>query len=183
MRPRSCAWTAGILLLLLVLGWVWVYQGLYPWPYRQEVEAAAAQSGLSPALILAVMRTESGFRREAVSRSGALGLMQLMPSTAGEVALRHGFPTPSQAQLFAPEINILLGSLYLADLLDRYGGSLAVALAAYNAGQQRVQEWVESGLWDGEWGTAQQIPYGETRRFLEKVRRSLTVYRWLYRLP
>lgn len=179
MRVRSLA----LAVLALLFLWVGVYRILYPFPYGEDIQVAAEESGLSPAVILAVIRTESGFRREVVSRSGAVGLMQLMPSTAEEVALRHGLPAPHGGQLFMPRVNILLGSLYLADLLERYGGSLPMALAAYNAGHQRVQGWVAEGLWDGTWETVGSIPYGETRQFLQKVRRSMVIYRWLYRIP
>lgn len=153
-----------------------VLYGLYPYPYRDAIEAAAARHGLDPLFLAAVIRTESRFRPDAVSPRGAMGLMQLLPATARELA----GPAFDPAELLAPETNIELGARYLAQLTERFGGRTAAALAAYNGGQANVRAWLAQGLWDGTYEDAARIPFVETRRFVQRVELARRMYGWLY---
>jgi soluble lytic murein transglycosylase len=109
--------------------------------HRRLVEKYASAEGLEPELILAMISVESKGRKKAVSPKGAVGLMQIMPDTAKEVALKNGMPAPSKTDLFNPDTNIRLGVSYFASLLKRYNNDLTLALAAYNAGPGTVHEW------------------------------------------
>ncbi len=146
----------------------------FPLPYRELVTEQAWQTGIAPEWIFAVIRQESVFTRTVTSPVGAMGLMQLMPKTAAEVAAELELTPPSRQDLFDPALNITLGSTYLAQMHDRFG-HVALATAAYNAGPLRVMRWLpdvctEADLWIA------QIPYTETRHYVERV----LAYRVIY---
>ena len=138
--------------------------------------------GLEPALVLALIRQESGFYPAAVSRAGARGLMQIMPATARQVARQIRVVYNGRKLLSDPGYNILLGRTYLSDLLDKYGGSYVLALAAYNAGPARADRWIE-GFGDPrdpavdtvDW--IERIPIDETRNYVQRILESLNAYR------
>ena len=134
----------------------------FPRPYRAVVE----QSGLSPALVYAVMKAESNFEESAVSSAGAVGILQLRPSTAQFIAERSGIPFLPE-RLFDGEYNTRLGCAYLAYLLERFEEE--TALAAYNAGEGTVQGWLSDPHCSEDGRTLFQIPYAETRRYLKKI--------------
>jgi soluble lytic murein transglycosylase len=174
--------TLGLLALLglAVLAYRAAY-ALYPCPYRGLVVAAARADGLDPRLVYAVMRVESRFDPNAVSRDGAVGLMQLTPGTAAWVAGRRGAARPVSPQLLRdPAFNIAAGSWYLAYLCASFGGRLPPAVAAYNAGRTPVADWLHAGLWDATLGGAAAIPFPETRVFVQRVLGAYAVYRLLY---
>jgi soluble lytic murein transglycosylase-like protein len=138
---------------------------LYPRPWFSEVSAASARSGVTPELIWAVMKKESKFRESAVSRSGAVGLMQLMPETAAETAFMTGI---KGADPLRRDHNVILGAEHLALLIARFRGELPRALAAYNAGAGAVSKWDTLGACDWtEW--VESIPYPETREYVRSV--------------
>lgn len=138
--------------------------------YEDEVLAAAEKYGLEPALVFAVIRTESSFDPNAVSPAGAKGLMQIMQTTGEWVCLRMGDEF-DESRIFEPEYNIGLGCHLLRYLLDKYDGELRFALAAYNAGSGRVDSWLaDPAYYDGQ---ELSIPFDETRNYVKKV---LTAY-------
>lgn len=168
-------------LLLVVL-----YLALAPWPYRGSIVAAGRAAGLNPLLVAAVVRVESGFRPAVRSGRGAVGLMQLLPATAGwlaasgRVALKPPPGTPMDRWLMNPEVNLTYGTAYLRYLLDRYRGNVVLALAAYNSGPGTVRRWVEEGRLNPRHPDAGALPYPETRDFVRRVRRYSALYGWLY---
>jgi soluble lytic murein transglycosylase len=134
------------------------------------------------ALLLALIRQESGFYQEAVSRAGARGLMQIMPATAKQVAQQIRVAYNGDKLLSDPEYNILLGRTYLSDLLDRFGGSYVLALAGYNAGPARVNGWI--GAFGNPRDPAvdvidwiESIPIDETRNYVQRILEGLSAYR------
>jgi soluble lytic murein transglycosylase len=148
----------------------------FPLRYRDLVSEQAWQTGLGEDWIFAVLRQESVFAADVASGAGALGLMQLMPATARQVAeeLTPARAAPGRAQILDPELNIALGSTYLAWMRDRFGHA-ALATAAYNAGPHRVARWLpedcmEADLW------ILSIPFQETRGYVERV----LAYRIIY---
>lgn len=153
---------------------------LYPLPYRDLIFAAAARHGLDPLLVAAVVRVESRFHPGAVSSVGARGLMQVLPGTGEWVAGRIGLEPFRADLLYDPEVNLAIGTWYLAYLQDEFGGRLPAALAAYNAGRETVRRWLAAGEWDGEARTLGRVPYPETRRFVRLVLRDYRIYRFLY---
>lgn len=146
----------------------------FPLQYRDLVQAQSDRTGLDADWIFAIIRQESVFARTIASSAGAIGLMQLLPSTAAELAPRLGLPAPSRWDLFDPTLNITLGSSYLAWMSDRFGHP-ALATAAYNAGPGQVMRWLPErptapDLWIA------RIPFAETRSYVERVMAYRVIY-------
>lgn len=140
----------------------------YPRPYPDAVARASELSGVPADWIFGVMRQESLFRKDAVSRADARGLMQMRPATAAAVARRWRLPPPHNDTLFDPTVAVPLGADYLRELLDRYGGQLDLGLAAYNAGPAPVARWLPPRAMDADvW--IENIPYGETRAYVQHI--------------
>ncbi len=140
----------------------------YPRPFADAVMNAAKFADLPPEWIWGVMRQESLYRKDAVSRADARGLMQMLPGTAKLLARRWHLATPSRDELFDPTVAIPLGAAYLHELLARYGGSLILGLAAYNAGPNAVARWLPPQTTDPEiW--VENIPYNETRGYVQHI--------------
>ncbi len=160
-------------------GEIEVWWNAWPLPWPDDVRKLGTHVGVEPALVYSVMREESSYRPTALSVAGARGLLQLMPDTAVRLAREAGLPEPSPSELYDPQVNIALGSRYLAQLLARFDGRASAAIASYNAGPQAVARWLEdSTLADDEWVEA--IPYDQTRAYVKRVLRSLHAYRVLY---
>jgi soluble lytic murein transglycosylase len=155
----------------------------YPPAYRQEVTRWAPRAGVPVDLVQALMREESALDPRALSPVGAIGLTQLMLPTAQEVARKLKLGKVSRAALVDTSLNIRLGSRYLGDLVRQFGGSVPLALAAYNAGGGAVRRWLEQrrGLELDEF--VEEIPVEETRGYVKRVLRSYAAYRLLYGAP
>jgi soluble lytic murein transglycosylase len=151
-------------------------------PLRHEdvIRQQASAKGLDPSLIAAVIYVESRFR-DQTSAAGATGLMQLLPSTADYIAGLSGGTAFEHGDLATPQINIAYGSFYLQYLLRKYQGSEVLALAAYNAGEGKVDEWKGSAAASGESFTvAKHIPFPETRAYVQQVLDARREYREQY---
>jgi soluble lytic murein transglycosylase len=139
----------------------------YPRPYPDAVAMASELAGVPADWILGVMRQESLYRKDAVSRADARGLMQMLPATAAAVARRWRLPSPRKDDLFDPSVAVPLGAAYLRELLNRYAG-LDVSLAAYNAGAMTVARWLPPKSMDADiW--IENIPYAETRGYVQHI--------------
>jgi soluble lytic murein transglycosylase len=151
-------------------------------PLRHEdvIRQQASEKGLDPSLIAAVIYVESRFR-DQTSEAGATGLMQLLPSTADYIAGLSGGTAFEHGDLATPQINIAYGSFYLQYLLRKYDGSEVLALAAYNAGEGKVDEWLGSANANGEaFNVAKHIPFPETRAYVQQVLDARRDYREQY---
>jgi soluble lytic murein transglycosylase len=146
----------------------------YPRAYWPQTQAAAAAAGIDPHLLLALVREESRYEAAVVSPARAVGLAQLLPSTASGLAGR----TVTLQQLKDPETNLRLGARYLRAQLDRFRGDLRLAAAAYNAGPGAASRWVDLDA-DPDY-FVERIPYAETRAYVRRVLGSYGVYRWLW---
>jgi soluble lytic murein transglycosylase len=142
----------------------------YPLPYASIVRGHAQHYRLDPALLAAVIYTESKFRAHARSSSGAVGLMQLLPGTAEGIALHTGGTAFRVSDLTDPELNVRYGAWYLRHLIDKYGDE-RTALAAYNAGQQNVDTWRAKG---------EGVQFPETRHYVARVEDVKGIYRKAY---
>ena len=149
----------------------WYERLRYPLRYEQIVRGHAENYGLEPHLVAAVIYQESKFEADAVSASGAVGLMQLLPSTGQGIAERTGGDNWTPEDLHNPELNVRYGSWYLRHLLDKYDDE-ELALAAYNAGQTNVDRWREEGV---------GIQFAETRHYVERVLKLKEMYGRVYR--
>jgi soluble lytic murein transglycosylase len=161
-----------ILILAIAAAWTvreepdFYLRARYPLEYEHILRGHAANHGLDPALLAAVVYVESRFDPNATSKAGAIGLMQLLPETAKGIALRTGGDRFVVADLRDPEINVRYGSWYLDHLRERYG-DLSLVLAAYHAGPGNVDHWREEGL---------GLPFPDTRAYVEEVERLRNVY-------
>ncbi|HSE89196.1 MAG TPA: transglycosylase SLT domain-containing protein [Candidatus Binatia bacterium] len=152
----------------------------FPLAYWEMIQQKAQERELDPYLILALIRQESLFDPQARSPAAALGLMQLLPSTASRIAKQIGVAPPSNEQLFQPETNLVLGTQYLKDLLQRYSNDWFKAIAAYNAGEAAVDRWEKEILTDDGEEFVERIPYLETRGYVKLVMRNHRIYKLLY---
>jgi soluble lytic murein transglycosylase len=158
-----------------------VHEVTLPLRHEDIIRQQARAKQLDPALIAAVIYTESRFR-DQTSNAGAKGLMQLMPRTADYIARKSGGTAFVQGDLATPQVNIAYGSWYLRYLLDKYGGNKLLALAAYNAGEGKVDSWWRAAAARGErFRVAEHIPFPETRDYVRHVLATASDYRRDYR--
>jgi soluble lytic murein transglycosylase len=152
----------------------------FPLAHWETIQKKAQELKLDPYLVVALIRQESLFEVRARSPASALGLMQLLPSTAARVARRTGMPAPSDDKLYDPEVNLTLGTQYLKDLLQRYSDNWFKAIAAYNAGEAAVDRWENEIATDDHEEFVERIPYLETRNYVKLVLRNHRIYKRLY---
>lgn len=179
---------AAALIGALGLAWYATHQAMpawyarlwYPLEYEELIGDHAARHDLDPALVAALIEVESGFVADSRSAEGAVGLMQVLPGTARFVAGLPGRPSPPPDRLERPEVNIAYGTRYLRYLLDRYDG-LPVALAAYNGGESNLSRWRAEAERRGEaFRVPEDVPFPETRDFVDRVLELEPVYRRAY---
>jgi soluble lytic murein transglycosylase len=176
---------AGLALIALGASWGvlqltkpgWYLRVVYPLTHVDAIRAAARKNALDPALVAAIVYDESRFRDEVSSHRGAVGLMQVLPSTAHEIARQTGGIAFVTSDLTDPDVNILYGCYYLRRLLDLYHGSRVAAIAAYNAGQGNVDAWLST---KGGTLNITDIPFSETRRYVRDVLTLTKLYRRAY---
>ncbi|QJC51478.1 lytic transglycosylase domain-containing protein [Paenibacillus albicereus] len=186
----SWGWLARKRVLLVVLiGFIallflksdWLGRMMYPIPFKDSIEQAAAEQKVDPYLIAAIIRVESNFRADKLSSKGAGGVMQLMPDTAEWIIGAAKFKTMSRdAVMSGVEENIRAGSWYVHSLHDQFKGNQAASVAAYNAGPGKVGQWLQEGRWDGTLARLDQVPYGETRHYVQRVNYYYKKYKSLY---
>jgi len=150
-----------------------------PLRHQDAIRKQAHEKNLDPSLIAGVIYAESKFS-DSTSSAGALGLMQLLPSTAHFIAQRSGGTAFTTEDLSTPDINIAYGSWYLRYLLDRYGGDEVLALAAYNGGMGNVDRWVAEARARGGRLAVSDIPFPETQAYVQRVLDARREYRRTY---
>ena len=159
-----------------------VLRAIFPWPNRRAVEGEAAEFGVDPLLLVAIVRQESVFDAEALSPAGARGLAQLLPGTAALTA--RGLDVTFYPEwITVPDLNLHLGAAHLQELLERFPGRVDAAVAAYNAGTAPVTRWLARPGADDPDQFIESIPYQETRGYVRSVLRNRDLYRALYVVP
>ena len=156
------------------------WQLAFPRPYWAQLESDSRANGLDPHLVAALIRQESEFNPQAVSRMNAYGLMQLLPSVGKSFAKKDGDRHFKTSELLDPSINLRMGTQDLRKSIDRYNGQVEYALAAYNAGDSPVHQWMSTNNYKdiAEW--VESIPYTETRDYVEGIIRNRELYRAVY---
>ena len=149
---------------------------VYPLEYKQAVVKYANQNQISPALVFAIIKTESSFNPNALSSKGAVGLMQILPSTAEYVSKMID---EREYNLTDSTTNIRYGCVYLRYLINRFK-KVKVALCAYNAGEGKVSGWLKDKRYSKDGITLEKIPYLETEKYIDKIQKSFTNYIKLY---
>lgn len=184
-RRRRAAWLAALATVIVALV---VARPLFqraiqhlslPLQYQSIIRTQASAEHLDPALIAAVIYAETRFDPRT-SPTGAEGLMQIEPATAEFLAHRSGATAFTTADLWHPAVNIAYGSYYLRYLFDEFGGSKMLALAAYNGGETNAAQWLQSSGGSVHDFTAQDIPFPQTRAYVEKVISAQRDYRKTY---
>ena len=152
----------------------------YPRPYWSQLKSYAHQAGIDPYFALAIMREESHFDPQALSSSKAIGLMQLLPSTAKEIAKRKKIKLKEREEIFDPELNTKLGTFYLGRLANKFNSELIYTAGGYNAGPKNMSKWINR--WNGNSldDFVEQIPFKETRKYVKRVYRSYKLYKQIY---
>ncbi|MFW6252045.1 MAG: lytic transglycosylase domain-containing protein [Halanaerobium sp.] len=143
-----------------------IRRNLEPVQYKTEIYKYAEEFSIDPELLAAVIYVESRFDKYSISSRGAVGLMQLMPSTAVWISEEIGHKNFSLEDLDDPELNIKFGSWYFAHLYHKFDKNLIKTIAAYNAGENNVKKWINDG-WDGE--LEEELPFKETDNFVRRV--------------
>jgi len=159
------------------------WEALFPRPYWTDLKKFAVANDLDPYLVASLIRQESEFNPIAVSRANAVGLMQLLPRTGKLVAHQVDLKRYSASQLYTPTVNLQLGTHYFRGMVNQFGGSFEYALAAYNAGTDRVEEWMGQGKYRDTAEFVESIPFTETREYVQAIMRNASVYRQLYGIP
>jgi soluble lytic murein transglycosylase len=159
------------------------WEALFPRPYWSDLKRFSVANGLDPYLVASLIRQESEFNPQAVSRANAVGLMQLLPKTGKLVAHQESLKRYNATQLFTPTVNLQLGTRYFRGMVDKFGGSFQHALAAYNAGSDRVEDWMGQGPYRDSPEFVESIPFTETREYVQAIMRNASVYRQLYGAP
>jgi soluble lytic murein transglycosylase len=153
---------------------------LFPQPYWSDLVADSQRNGLDPYLVASLIRQESEFNAGAVSHANAYGLMQLLPSVGKAAAKKEGLKGFNTNMLLNPATNLQLGTLNLKQVLDRFGGQKEYALAAYNAGDVPIRQWLSSNDYKDVPEFVESIPYTETREYVQAILRNREMYRQLY---
>jgi len=154
---------------------------VYLWPYQEEIIEYSKKNKLDPFLVAAVIKNESGFRIDAKSKPGAVGLMQIMPETGKWIAGEMGIQNFQIDKLAEAETNIRMGCWYLSELEYEFGHNRVLMLTAYNAGRGNTRNWMEEFNWDTEFGAIEAIPYVDTREYVRKVLYDRGQYYKLYK--
>ena len=152
---------------------------LYPMKYKEIVYQYSEELNIDPILTFAIIKTESDFEEKAKSKSGAVGLMQLMDNTAKEQAIKLNMKY-SKEMLYDPEMNLKLGLNYFNTLLDYYEQNYILAFASYNAGLGNVQKWIQEGVIKEDGNDIENIPFKETNLYVRKIIKTYDLYKKLY---
>ena len=157
-----------------------VWENLFPRPFWNELTRDSAANQLDPHLVASLIRQESEFNPAAISPAKAMGLMQLLPSVGKGLAKEMKIKHFSQDELLVANTNLLLGTRYFKHMVDHYGGQVEYALAAYNAGEDRVDDWRKNGNFADVEEFVESIPFTETREYVQAIMRNAALYKLLY---
>ena len=185
-KSRRCFYWALFVCLVFAAWQIWrsdevQMRFVYLWPYQEEIIEYSKKNNLDPFLVAAVIKNESGFRIEAKSKPGAVGLMQIMPDTGKWIANEMGIQNFQMAKLAEAETNIRMGCWYLSELEYEFGHNRVLMLTAYNAGRGNTRNWMEEFNWDADFGSIEAIPYVDTREYVRKVLYDRGQYYKLYK--
>lgn len=179
-----------LVLLIIIIFTFTIYKGfnikqkvleyLYPKKYEEYVYKYSKELEVDPLLTFAIIKVESNFEEKVVSKSGAIGLMQLMEKTAEEQARKNNIEY-SKEILYNPEVNLKLGLNYFKTLLDYFNQNYILAFAAYNAGLGNVEKWIDNGTIKEDCSDIENIPFKETNMYVRKVIKNYEMYKKLYK--
>jgi len=170
-----------IAMLLIVLIIENAAKSMFPLKYKDMVFKYAMEFEIDPYLVFAIMKAESSFNPKAVSRKGAVGLMQIAETTGEWGAKCLNLDNYSTDDLYDPDLNIRIGCWYLNRLMKEFDNELELVIAAYNGGSGNVNEWLKNRDYSSSGNRLDKIPFKETERYLKRVKNYHAIYERLYR--
>lgn len=185
MKKKTKILTVVVLVIFIMLFGIlkiqnFILKKIYKTNYSEYVYKYSQENDIDPLLTFAIIKAESNFNRNIKSKSGAIGLMQLMESTALEEAEGVNEEIIVTESLYNPEINIKIGTKYYSKLIKKYDNYL-LALAAYNAGIGNVDNWIKQGVIKADGSDIENIPFKETNNYVRKIVRDYKIYNKLYK--
>ena len=169
-----------ILLCIIVINIKSIFKTFYPIKYEDNIFKYSERYNVDPCLVVAVIKAESNFDGNAISHRGAYGLMQIMPDTAMWIAENMKLKDFNVEKLYDNEINIAMGCWYINNLNTEFNGDINLVLAAYNGGRGNVQKWLSDKQYSEDGKTLHNIPFGETDKYVKKVKTNYNIYLKLY---
>lgn len=157
-----------------------IIKHFYPLKYSDYVYKYSKEYSVDPFLVFATIRVESNFDANAQSQKGAKGLMQITDNTGEWAAKQLKMKSYNSGMLLDPKYNIMLGCWYLENLIDQFDGNVTLALAAYNGGSGNVEKWLKNKEYSATGERLEKIPFGETERYVNKVKKDYNIYKNLY---
>ena len=177
----------GVLLVIGFGGWkIWSsdtvqMRFVYMWDYQQDIVTYSKKNNVDPFLVAAIIKNESNFKHDAVSKVGAVGLMQIMPETGRWIAEQMGLENYQDSDLYQTRKNIRMGCWYVGELEHEFQHNLVLLMVAYNAGRGQTHEWMQENAWDYNFNDIKSIPYPDTREYVAKVLQDRDKYYLLYK--
>lgn len=186
MKKKTKILIVVLLIILIILFGIlkiqnFILKKIYKTNYSEYVYKYSKENNIDPLLTFAIIKAESNFNRNIKSKSGAIGLMQLMESTAVEQAEEVNEEIIVTESLYNPEVNIKIGTKYYSKLIKKYNNNMLLALAAYNAGIGNVDNWIEQGIIKEDGSDIENIPFKETNNYVRKIIRDYKIYKNLYK--
>ena len=157
-----------------------IMKKIYPLKYSEYVEKYSKEYKIDSYLVYAIIKAESNFKENAESTSNAIGLMQIMKTTAFEMASKIDLSI-QEKDLFNPDLNINIGLMYFRSLLDKYNNNINLAIIAYNAGIGNVDKWIQDWVINGNGEDIENVPFKETNNYARKILRDYDIYKKLYK--
>ncbi len=184
MKKKTKILIIVLLIIFIILSGIlkiqnFILKKIYKTQYSEYVYKYSEENDIDPLLTFAIIKAESNFKPDIKSKSGAIGLMQLMESTALEEAKEVNEVITTIETLYEPEINIKIGTKYYAKLLKKYNNNTVLALAAYNAGIGNVDSWIKQGKIKEDGSDIEKIPFKETNNYVRKIIRDYKIYQKL----
>lgn len=177
----------GVLLVIGFGGWkIWSsdtvqMRFVYMWEYQQDIVTYSKKNNVDPFLVAAIIKNESNFKHDAVSKVGAVGLMQIMPETGRWIAEQMGLKNYQDSDLYQTRKNIRMGCWYVGELEHEFQHNLVLLMVAYNAGRGQTHEWMQENGWDYNFNDIKSIPSPDTREYVAKVMQDRDKYYLLYK--
>lgn len=186
MKKKTKILIVVLLIILIILFGIlkiqnFILKKIYKTNYSEYVYKYSEENDIDPLLTFAIIKAESNFNRNIKSKSGAIGLMQLMESTAIEQAEEVNEKIVVTESLYNPQVNIKIGTKYYSKLIKKYNNNMLLALAAYNAGIGNVDNWIGQGIIKEDGSDIENIPFKETNNYVRKIIRDYKIYQNLYK--
>jgi len=179
-KKKSIVFVLILILLLVIFNFENIVKTFYPLDYKEYIEVHSKEYNLNPLFVAAVIKAESNFQVEAISKRDARGLMQITPSTAKWAASKLKIDNFDVNNLFEPDLNIKIGCWYLNDLSKEFGIDTTVILAAYNGGRGNVNKWLSNKEYSKDGKKLDYIPFKETDQYVKKIEVNYNIYKFLY---